>query len=192
MGKALAPPVGVLALPETLRVVARRIELVRIPIPRCPNPHSPYIVERHETPEIPMSTNTSRYAPLADVVFRVATSLIFIIGGMGHLIQDDVMMARIEASPWLELVHAIGDPLILLYLSGVVMAVAGALLAIGYRTKLAALALFVALVPITFVIHIAPDHVGPLFKNVAILGALIHFMVRGAGAYSIDERVPKP
>lgn len=53
----------------------------------------------------------------------------------------------------------------------------------GALTRLAALALFVTLVPITLSIHIAPGHVGPLLKNVAILGGLVHFMVRGPGGY---------
>jgi putative oxidoreductase len=41
----------------------------------------------------------SRYNPGAHLVFRIATSLIFIIGGLGHFGQSQVMMARIEQSP---------------------------------------------------------------------------------------------
>jgi putative oxidoreductase len=82
-------------------------------------------------------------------------------------------------------VKAIGDPLMLLWLSGAVFVVAGVLLALGVLTRLAALALFVTLVPITLSIHIAPGHVGPLLKNVAILGGLVHFMVRGSGGYAL-------
>ncbi len=120
-------------------------------------------------------------------VFRVATSLIFVIGGLGHFGQDEVMMARIVESPWYGEVQAIGDPYFYLYLSGAVMIVAGLGLMVGFLTKLSALALFVALVPITFVIHIAPDHVGPLFKNIAILGALGYFFVSGGGEKSVDH-----
>ncbi len=49
------------------------------------------------------------------------------------------------------------------------------------------LALFVTLVPITLAIHVAPGHMGPFFKNIAILGALIHFFFKGPGRYSLDK-----
>ncbi len=84
-----------------------------------------------------------------------------------------------------ELVLALGDPLFFLYLSGAIMVPAGIALAVGYRTRFASLMLFLTLVPITLVIHIAPDHVGPLFKNIAILGALVHFFTAGGGARSL-------
>lgn len=66
---------------------------------------------------------------------------------------------------------------------------------LGFYTRLSALSLFLTLIPITFVIHIAPEHKGPLFKNVAILGGLLHFVVRGGGWYSLskyhlDDRLP--
>ncbi len=132
-----------------------------------------------------------KYEQISDVVFRCAFSLIFIVGGLGHFVQNEVMMARFEDSPWRDSVVTIADPSLLLYLSGAIMIVFGVLLMIGLWARLAALALFVALVPITIVIHVAPDHVGPLLKNVAILGGLIHFFVRGAGAYSLDyQRAP--
>jgi putative oxidoreductase len=114
--------------------------------------------------------------------------LIFVVGGLGHFGQHEVMLARFDASPWSDAVRSLGDPLAFLYVSGAVMIVGGVMLAIGYKARLASLALFVALVPITFVIHIAPDHVGPLLKNVAILGALLHFFVAGAGRGSLDSR----
>ena len=127
----------------------------------------------------------SNYDAGAHLAFRIATSLIFIIGGLGHFGQSQVMMARIEQSPWYDLVLSLGDPLFFLYLSGAVMVPAGIALAVGYRARFASLMLFMTLVPITFVIHIAPDHVGPLFKNIAILGALAHFFTAGGGARSL-------
>ena len=108
----------------------------------------------------------------SDVVFRVALSLIFIIGGLGHFFAVDEMLERIAESPWHKQVLLIGDPAILLYLSGGVFVVFGLFLAAGILKRLSALTLFVTLVPITIAVHIAPGHVGPLLKNVAILGAL--------------------
>lgn len=130
----------------------------------------------------------SKYHNLSDLIFRVGLSLIFIIGGAGHLVREQMMLQRIEASPWLDLVNTLGSPVFFLQLSGIVFVMAGFGLLLGLRTRLSALALFVTLVPITFVIHIAPEHTGPLFKNIAILGALLHFFVRGGGGFSLDRR----
>ena len=109
----------------------------------------------------------------AQAIFRIALSLIFIVGGIGHFVQLDEMRQRIDESPWRDQVVAIGDPAILLWLSGGVFILFGLLLALGLLQRLSALLLFVTLVPITVSVHIAPGHVGPLLKNVAILGALL-------------------
>lgn len=129
--------------------------------------------------------NDRRHGRLSDLIFRLAFAPIFVVGGLGHFFRSDEMLQRIEGSPWVSLVKTIGDPLVLLWLSGAVFVVAGTLLALGALTRLSALALFATLVPITLAIHLAPDHVGPLLKNVAILGGLVHFMVRGPGGYAL-------
>ncbi len=84
--------------------------------------------------------------------------------------------------------NTLGSPVFFVQLSGIVFILAGFGLLLCLRTRLSALALFVMLVPITFVIHIAPEHTGPLFKNIAILGALLQFFVRGGGGFSLDRR----
>lgn len=127
------------------------------------------------------------YEKLSDPIFRVCLSLIFIIGGLGHFGRHETMLERLESSPWFDLVNSVGQPSFFLYLSGIVFCIAGAGLLLGLFTRLSALALFLTLIPITFVIHIAPDHTGPLFKNVAILGGLIHFIVRGGGWFSLSK-----
>lgn len=127
---------------------------------------------------------------LIDPLFRLLTSLIFIIGGLGHFGQHDVMLERMQESPWAGTVNLIGDPSLMLWLSGIAFVVAGATLAFGWMTRTSALVLFVTLVPVTMAIHVVPDtsHVGPLFKNVAILGALALIFARGPGAYALDNR----
>ena len=52
----------------------------------------------------------SKYHNLSDLIFRVGLSLIFIIGGAGHLVREQMMLQRIEASPWLDLVNTLGSP----------------------------------------------------------------------------------
>lgn len=127
---------------------------------------------------------------LIDPLFRLLTSLIFIIGGLGHFGQHDVMLERMKESPWSNMVSMIGDPSLMLWLSGVAFVVAGTTLVIGWMTRASALILFITLVPVTITIHVVPDtsHVGPLFKNIAILGALLFFWARGPGAYALDNR----
>lgn len=121
------------------------------------------------------------FADRSDAIFRVSLSLIFVVGGLGHFFQLEYMLARIDESPWAELVKRIGDPAVLLQLSGAAFVVFGLLLALGQLKRLSALVLFVTLVPITLSIHLAPGHLGPLLKNVAILGALLY-------VYSRDPR----
>jgi putative oxidoreductase len=84
----------------------------------------------------------------------------------------------------------IGDPSVLLWLSGFAFAVAGTTLALGWMTRASALILFITLVPVTVTTHLVPDpsHVGPLFKNIAILGALLLIWARGPGAFALDGR----
>ena len=127
------------------------------------------------------------HSGFSNIVFRVSLSLIFIVGGLGHFVEHRLMLDRMAESPWANAINAIGYPSVLLWLSGAAFVPAGLALALGFVTRLSSFTLFVTLVPITITMHIAPGHAGPLFKNVAILGALIHFMFNGSGAYGVDR-----
>lgn len=123
-----------------------------------------------------------------DPTFRLMTSLIFIIGGLGHFGEHRYMLDRMELSPWRDVVNSFGDPSVMLWLSGIAFIVFGVTLALGFLTRLSALIILLTLLPITFFTHIAPGHVGPLFKNIAIIGALAFLWFKGGGAYSLDNR----
>ena len=99
------------------------------------------------------------------------------------------MLDRMEESPWRDTVNAIADPSLLLWLSGAAFVVFGITLALGFMTRLSALVILVTQLPITFFTHVAPDHTGPLFKNIAIMGALLLLMAKGGGAWSLDRRL---
>ena len=122
-----------------------------------------------------------------DPVFRVTTSLIFIIGGIGHFAAHDDMLQRMNESPWRDVVGTMGDPSWLLWLSGVVFVTFGITLSLGYLTRISALLILVTLIPVTIAVHVAPGHTGPLFKNIAIMGALLYFYANGPGRFAIDN-----
>jgi putative oxidoreductase len=81
-----------------------------------------------------------------------------------------------------------GPPDVLISLSGVALIVGGLSLAVGFQTMWAALGLILVVVPITVTVHLGdPTHIGHILKNLALLGGLIHFFGRGAGAFSVDN-----
>jgi hypothetical protein len=72
-------------------------------------------------------------AELIEPLFRVMTSLISIIGGLGHFGQHRVMLARMQESPWYGVVTVVGDPSMLLWLSGLLVVVFRLTLALDGR-----------------------------------------------------------
>lgn len=125
-----------------------------------------------------VSPRTSR---IADVIFRVLFSLIFIVAGIGHLVRPTAFVERLLLSSVGRFVANIAPAEFLVITTGGVLMVAGVALAIGYRTRLAAMALISVLVPITVSTHIGTGgDPGPFLKNVALLGGLIHFAASGA------------
>jgi putative oxidoreductase len=72
----------------------------------------------------------------------------------------------------------------------------GLLLAVGFKARWAALAIFLFLIPVTFVFHafwgIDPKEAAMqqinFLKNLSIMGGMLMVFAHGPGAYSVDKQ----
>lgn len=111
-------------------------------------------------------------------LLRILVSGIFLVASFSHLLNVEKTAQRIEQASFKGLALYFGDPQWLIILSGVVMLVAGFLFLIGYKTKWAAIILVAVLIPITLTVQVGQmTTLGPLFKNIAILGGLLFFIL---------------
>lgn len=129
----------------------------------------------------------SRCTRWVELGFRVATSLIFVVAGGGHLVRTDRMIEKLTEAPLGRRLADLGVAEPLMLASGLVLLVGGLALALGYRTRQAALLLLGVLVPITITAHVGHgSDPGPLLKNVALIGSLAHFAALGGYATRND------
>ena len=121
----------------------------------------------------------------AQVLGRVALGTIFLVSGAGKLVGWHGTAAYAASKGVLELLLVIATVLELAGGIGVIL---------GYKTRWAAVALLVFLVPVTLVFHgfwaaPAPEQRAQLvnfLKNLSIAGGALIVFARGAGAFSID------
>lgn len=110
-------------------------------------------------------------------LLRMMVSGIFLVAGFNHLVNTEKTVHRIEQANFKGFADFFGEPTILVILSGIAMLVAGISFLVGFKTRWAALVLIAILIPITLTIQIGQiTTLGPLFKNVAILGGLLFFV----------------
>ncbi|WP_299392184.1 DoxX family protein [uncultured Gelidibacter sp.] len=111
-------------------------------------------------------------------VLRILVSGIFLVAGFNHLTNVEKTAQRIEQASFKGIAHFFGEPQWLIILSGIAMLGAGFLFLIGYKTKWAAVVLMAILIPITLTVQVGQiTTLGPLFKNIAILGGLLFFIL---------------
>lgn len=111
-------------------------------------------------------------------LLRIAVSGIFLVAGFSHLMNPDKTAARIENATFKGFALFFGKPEILVVISGIAMLIAGISFLIGFKTRWAATALMAILIPITLTIQVGQmASLGPLFKNVAIFGGLLFFVM---------------
>ncbi|OYZ21704.1 MAG: hypothetical protein B7Y39_08875 [Bdellovibrio sp. 28-41-41] len=121
-------------------------------------------------------------------IFRLLFSLIFIVAGSGHIFSTHKVAARIinaPLAPYLELFMPIP---VHVFLAGIVLLIGGIGLMLGSWTKVSALALIAVLIPITLTAQLGGEEsVGPLFKNIALIGGLIYFAYFGSNGWHFDQ-----
>ena len=111
-------------------------------------------------------------------VFRMMLSGIFLVASFSHTIKVDKTVQRIEQARFKGIAYFFGEPKLLVIASGIAMFIAGFALLLGYQTRWAAIILMAVLIPITLTIQVGQiTTLGPLFKNIAILGGLIFFII---------------
>jgi putative oxidoreductase len=126
---------------------------------------------------------------LSVLVFRVLLSGIFISAGITHLIHPDQVTSRIPKATFDLLSSYFGDPHFLGVLSGYALLFGGLAFLMGVFTRWSALVLFLVLIPITISVQLGNGlfH-GPLWKNVALFGGLIFFIINNPKVYSIYNK----
>lgn len=120
------------------------------------------------------------------LIFRISLSGIFVSAGMTHLLNPAGVAERIQAVASNSFASLFGDPYLLVLLSGYALLIGGIALLMGIFPRWAALGLFFVLIPITISIQFGNGIMhGPLWKNVALFGGLIFFIINNPKAYSI-------
>jgi putative oxidoreductase len=132
-----------------------------------------------------MNANVSNTAVL---VGRILLGALFIISGFGKISGYDGT-AGYMAAKGMPLVNVLLPAAIAIELGG------GLLLAVGYKARWAALAIFLFLIPTTLIFHafwgIDPKEAAMqqinFLKNVSIAGGMLMVFAQGPGAYSVDR-----
>lgn len=123
------------------------------------------------------------------LIARVLLTVMFITSGWGKITGFDGTVGYIASK---------GMPLPQLMAIGAIVVELGAglLLLVGYRARLAALAIFLFLIPATLIFHpywaVPPEQAMAqqinFMKNVTIMGGMLMVLAFGAGRLSLDGR----
>jgi putative oxidoreductase len=129
-----------------------------------------------------MSTSTVNAQPAVAAAGRVLLAALFLVSGIQKLFVPAMIQGYIASVglPFPPLVYAI---------TVVIELGAGALLLVGFRTRLVAWVLAAFTVAAALLFHRAlgdPNQFAHFMKNLAIAGGLVHIAAIGAGAFSLD------
>lgn len=126
---------------------------------------------------------------LSVLLFRVSLSGIFITAGISHLLYPEKISQRIASANMGSFARSFGDPQLLSTLSGYLLLLGGIAFMAGILSRYAAAILFLVLIPITIMMQTGNGlfH-GPLWKNIALFGGLLFFIINNPKVYSIYNR----
>ncbi|PKD16170.1 hypothetical protein APR41_10290 [Salegentibacter salinarum] len=111
-------------------------------------------------------------------VLRGMLSGIFLVASFNHLLNLEKTVNRIDQANFKGIAYFFGNPELLVMISGIVMLIAGVALLLGFKTRWTAAVLLAILIPITLTVQVGQiTTLGPLFKNVAISGGLLFFIL---------------
>jgi putative oxidoreductase len=129
--------------------------------------------------------NVKTYGPLAG---RVLLALIFIIDGFGKIAGFDGTIRYMQAyhMPMTQVLAVIAT---IIELGG------GIMIAVGWKARWAAAAIFIFVLVILFVFHafwaVPADQVQLqrifFMKNLAVMGGMLYIIVYGSGPLSVDK-----
>ena len=125
-----------------------------------------------------------QYAPL---IGRILFAAIFIMFGLGHF-GDAQMMADNMVPAWMPM------PLVVVYLTGAWILVAGVMTLVGFKAKTAGLMLAVFLIPTAILAwgsgFAAGDQIATsmFMKDMGLAGAALLLAHFGAGPFSLDAK----
>lgn len=129
-----------------------------------------------------------RINQLSILIFRILLSSVFIAAGIGHFLQTKIMSEKLSIAKMSFLVGWVSDVKALVILSGAGLLSGGFLLLLGFKTKLSSMFLVILIIIITITVQLGnPEGLGPLMKNIGLLGGLIFFSFNGGFQYSMDE-----
>ncbi|PKD19094.1 hypothetical protein APR41_16935 [Salegentibacter salinarum] len=124
-------------------------------------------------------------------VLRIMLSGIFLIASVNHLMNVEQTANRIDQASFKGIAYFFGNPELLVILSGIVMLIAGISFLIGFKTRWTAIVLLAVLIPITLTVQVGQiNTLGPLFKNIAIIGGLLFFILNDLNKESVTETNP--
>jgi putative oxidoreductase len=121
-----------------------------------------------------------KYLPLTA---RIFIAIIFVYSGIGKILGFGETQAMMSDA---------GLPVAGLLLVGTIafQLLGGLSLVLGYKVKWGAILLILFLIPATLVFHspFNPEQLTNFLKNLALIGALLLIIERGAGPLSLDEK----
>lgn len=121
-------------------------------------------------------------------VGRILLAILFIVAGAGKITGFDGTLGYMQA-------YNMPMPQVLAVIAIIIELGGGIMIAIGWKARIAAAAIFIFVLVASFVFHVfwavPADQVqlqSTMFmKNLAIMGGMLYIVVHGSGPFSVDK-----